>query len=372
MTHTRIPPRRRLFLFVSLGVLALGSVLACAAARTATGLVSGLLPGEKEVRNAKPTPPFVVEDFRDSAAVRFLVVGDWGTGATMQKTMANAMAQRADSTRPAFIISTGDNIYNNGVTSVDDPQWQTKFEAIYNQKALELPWYAILGNHDHRGSIQAQIDYNKKNPRWNMPARYFTFTRGTDSTAASTSGTLVAKPLVRPLVQFFMIDTDPIHRDEKPFIAEQSAWLKQVLDSSKAVWKIVVGHHPIRSSGAYGDQPAQIRATKPLLDSSGVALYMNGHDHDMQYHKIPTDPFYCLVSGNGGESRNTGYGEHTIFATTNGGFNVVAVTRERIYVEFVNAKAQPVFTHSIRKPLTVNAVNAGGAGNASSGGTGDK
>jgi tartrate-resistant acid phosphatase type 5 len=291
---------------------------------------------EKTVANAKQLPVFKVESFKDSAnAVRFLVVGDWGTGASLQKRVASAMCAKAGAEKPSFIISTGDNIYNSGVSSTDDPQWKAKFEDIYACENLALPWYVVLGNHDHRGNIQAEIDYHSKNPRWNMPARYFTVVK------TAPDGTRI---------DFFMLDTDPINRQQTAFIEQQKTWLRTELAKSPARWKIVVGHHMIRSHGAYGDQDYMLEHVKPLLDSNGVALYMNGHDHDLQYLKSPEDSFHCLISGSGAEGRNTSYGANTIFASTNGGFHYLAVTKERVYLEFVNAAGAPIFASSIWKP----------------------
>ncbi|MCU0427484.1 MAG: tartrate-resistant acid phosphatase type 5 family protein [Candidatus Kapabacteria bacterium] len=297
-------------------------------------LFSSVSPGAKTVANAKPTPPFRTESFRDSAAVRFLVVGDWGTGASFQKNVAAGMCMKAGVEKPEFIISTGDNIYNDGVISADDPQWKTKFEDIYTCQELVLPWYAILGNHDHRSSIQAQIDYHQKNPRWNMPDRYYQFSmKAADGTD----------------IDIFAIDTDPLNRKDTAFALKQNAWLRPALAASKARWKLVLGHHMIRSHGGYGDQDYMIRWIKPLLDEFKVDLYMNGHDHDLQYLKAPEDHFYCLISGGGGGARNTAFGANTIFAATNGGFHYIAVTRSRIYIEFVDSSGKTIFASNITK-----------------------
>jgi predicted MPP superfamily phosphohydrolase len=162
---------RRILPFAAL--VSLSVILAVACSGSLPMLLSSFTSNTKTVANAPPMQPFTVESFRDSAAVRFLVVGDWGTGASFQKRVAAQMCAKASKEKPAFILSTGDNIYNSGVSSVDDPQWKTKFEDIYSCSELSLPWYAVLGNHDHRGSFQAEIDYHKKNPRWNMPDRYY-------------------------------------------------------------------------------------------------------------------------------------------------------------------------------------------------------
>ncbi len=42
------------------------------------------------------------------------------------------------------------------------------------------------------------------------------------------------------------------------------------------------GHHPVYSGGPNGDTPSLLSELAPLLTSSGVLGYFNGHDHDMQ------------------------------------------------------------------------------------------
>ena len=55
--------------------------------------------------------------------LNFLVLGDWGRdGNNIQKTVANKMTQAAYQLNVDFIISTGDNFYPNGVTSIYDSQ----------------------------------------------------------------------------------------------------------------------------------------------------------------------------------------------------------------------------------------------------------
>ncbi|MEK7755630.1 MAG: hypothetical protein AAB385_00250, partial [Planctomycetota bacterium] len=78
-------------------------------------------------------PPFTIPPVVPGAAYeRFMVVGDMGTGRPDQYKVAAAMAQRAKSDHVDFILTVGDNIYEDGVSSVDDPQWKTKFEDVYS------------------------------------------------------------------------------------------------------------------------------------------------------------------------------------------------------------------------------------------------
>lgn len=40
-----------------------------------------------------------------------------------------------------FVISTGDNFYENGLTGVDDKQFEESFTNVYTAKSLQKQWY---------------------------------------------------------------------------------------------------------------------------------------------------------------------------------------------------------------------------------------
>lgn len=40
-----------------------------------------------------------------------------------------------------FVVSTGDNFYENGLTGVHDQQFEESFTNIYTAKSLQKPWY---------------------------------------------------------------------------------------------------------------------------------------------------------------------------------------------------------------------------------------
>lgn len=86
---------------------------------------------------------------------RFLVLGDWGReGDYNQTVVADAMARKAAVMRPDFVVSTGDNFYEWGLTSVDDPAFDISFRDIYNHTELQLPWHVVLGNHGEHCAAQ--------------------------------------------------------------------------------------------------------------------------------------------------------------------------------------------------------------------------
>ena len=75
------------------------------------------------------------DDYYDGRTkLSFLVVGDWGGQPTppfytqAQKNVAQQMGIKANETDSQFTVSLGDNFYKLGVTSVDDPRFNTTFE----------------------------------------------------------------------------------------------------------------------------------------------------------------------------------------------------------------------------------------------------
>lgn len=242
----------------------------------------------------------------------FLVIGDWGSGSPLQRKVGQSMAAVAKDTGAIFVLSTGDNIYPSGVSSATDKQWKQKFVDVYS--GVSLPWWAILGNHDHRGNVDAQVDYSNVNAAWHMPGR--TWSQEFEITS-------VTKCIVAAL------DTTPIMQ-QKDGWREQLQWLDGVLTSTSAAVRVVAGHHPLRSYGLYGDQQHLVKHLKPILDKHAVQLYCCGHDHDLQVIRNPEDHFTCLVSGGGGGSRPTSSGAFSKASLTGGGFARVSVHGEQI------------------------------------------
>jgi acid phosphatase len=303
---------------------------------TACGAVCNAAPPLDPART-HPIPPFAIPPVVPGAAYeRFIVFGDMGTGSPDQNKVAEAMAQRAKSDHVDFLLTVGDNFYDNGVSSVDDPQWKTKFEDVYADPALQVPIYPSLGNHDHKGNPQAQVEYSQRNKNWRMPARYYTFVRTLGDGAN---------------VQFFAIDSDPIQRLFGDADA-QLAWLDAELGKSAARWKIVFGHHPLYSHGVmHGNDEALIAKVGPLLTKHHVDLYLCGHDHTLEMLK-PIGGVYHVVTGAGG-GPDMAYGvdwsDGSYYAATLGGFTLCRVGGSEIVIEFVRLDGKTQYAHTITK-----------------------
>jgi tartrate-resistant acid phosphatase type 5 len=255
-----------------------------------------------------------------------VALGDWGRrGSGRQRAVANAMATAAKAAASRFVISVGDNFYENGVQSATDDHWKASFEDVY-AAALQTPWYAVLGNHDHRGSAQAQVDYARASPRWRMPGRFY-------RVSGAQHGA--------PQLDLFFLDTTALVLGYSPAsppalqraAAAQLGWLDAELGRSRAAWKLVVGHHPVHSGGSgHGDTPALVAKVKPLLDTHGVQAYLNGHDHNLQHVRRGSIDYV----GTGAESavRAVRPIEGTRFCLARPGFALFSLGAETLTLEF--------------------------------------
>ena len=275
----------------------------------------------------------------------FLIVGDWGrNGTSHQREVAAQMGRTADKVGARFVLSVGDNFYEDGVQSPSDPQWRSSYEDIYSARSLQVPWYVALGNHDYRGVPQAQIDYSKTSPRWRMPSRYYKVP-GSDMDA--------------PHLDLFVIDTSPlvhqyrqkVHSVIAENVADQDVgaqlrWLDEQLGQSTAVWKLVVGHHTIYSGGSgHGDTPETVQLIEPLLRKHRVQAYINGHDHDLQHIRRGGVDYVCC--GAGSEVRPVQSVEGTRFCQAQSGFAVMRLGPDELTVEFRDFTGASLYRSSI-------------------------
>lgn len=273
-------------------------------------------------------------------AYHFYVIGDWGrNGYFKQKELANTMHKAGFVIEPEIIISTGDNFYPNGVASVNDPYLKSSYEDIYSGYNLFCPWYIVLGNHDYRGNTQAQIDYTNVSRRWNMPDYYYHLDKTSDDGAK---------------IRFLFIDTNPFeddYYDSKKYAKvreqdslQQKKWIEKKLNEPQADWKIVIGHHPMYTSGKrMKDFSYQRKNLENVFEKYKVNAYFAGHEHDLQHQK-PTN-FYThhFVSGAGAEVRPTNKLPITKFAASIQGFMIVSVSKNKMLIQVVDYKGNVIY-----------------------------
>ena len=282
---------------------------------------------------------------RISGSTNFLVVGDWGRdGRYHQSDVASTMNNDAGVLNANFIVSTGDNFYQFGVDSVNDPQFKTSFEDIYTGPALQKKWFIVLGNHDYMGNVQAEIDYSRVSKRWTLPARYYSETIPLKDNKGS--------------IALFFTDTSPLMPDyykEQKYrnvIGQDSTaqlnWLANKLASSKARWKIVFGHHPVYSDLGY-DVPASFRKDYTrLFKKYHVDAYICGHEHNLEYLN-PGGHTRYFISGAGSQVEAISDAKYTKFAREVSGFMAVSLTGHEMLVRMIDYHGNVLKTVKIAK-----------------------
>lgn len=272
----------------------------------------------------KPTPepePVIVP--APDQIVRFIAIGDMGTGKDGQYKVAAAMKEVCDARGCDFALGLGDNIYEKGVDGKNDIQFETKFEEPYAD--FSMPFYMTLGNHDNtwitagdglnndRGEAQVAYHYrtDRMSDKWQMPARYYQFN--------------APQNVDNPLVSFFSMDSTPLsgvtdadlEYNQFAYKKRQGDWLKDSIAQSNSPWKIAFAHHAYRSNGKHGNAGLYdyllghgLFYKNMVKDNvcDKVDMIIAGHDHDLQLLK-PVDS--CgktvhMVSGAGGKSRDFG------------------------------------------------------------------
>ncbi|KAL3619856.1 Purple acid phosphatase 7 [Castilleja foliolosa] len=215
-------------------------------------------------------------------SIAFLVIGDWGRdGFFNQSLVANQMGYVGKKLGIDFVISTGDNFYDNGLKGVDDPLFLTSFTNIYTAKSLQKPWYTVLGNHDYLGSTEAQLSRAlvRLDQRWYCKRNFIVQTGLVDIVFIDTTP-FVDKYFENPKKKNF--DWKGI-MPRDTYISHVLQNLDLALKKSRAAWKIVVGHHAIRSIGYHGDTQELVDQVLPILEANNVDMYINGHNHNLEH-----------------------------------------------------------------------------------------
>ena len=251
----------------------------------------------------------------------FLSFGDWGENTPLKKMVLNLIY----TLKPDAILSLGDNFYEYGVSSTQDPLWESHFKSYF----FEMKFYAILGNHDYLGNTDAQIKYSTINPNWIMPHRYYDRMYDDVHLIAIDTYEMAYVESISNAVSMGQSAADCFKQLDTLRRDNQLQWLERSLKTSKSKWKIVFGHYPIYSNGVHGNTTELSKSLLPLLKKYKVHLYLSGHDHNICYRE---DGVHCLVSGNG--SRVSRIHSNTEFASLKSSVGIAYVKTSMKNLEF--------------------------------------
>lgn len=216
--------------------------------------------------NSRPNGPVSLNLPNKEGNVRFLVVGDTGTGTDQQLQLAKIMLRYRQVFPYQFALMVGDNMYGSEKAA----DYKRKFEDVYRPLLdQKVKFYAALGNHDE--SNQRFYEF------FNMEGQeYYHFNKGNAS--------------------FYALNSN--YMDKK-----QVNWLEDKLAADTAEWKIAFFHHPPYSSGGKHGSDTKLREiVEPLFLKHGVNVVFTGHEHFYERIK-PQKGIYYFISGSGGKLR---------------------------------------------------------------------
>lgn len=260
---------------------------------------------------------------QDQDIYTFFVLGDAGSGNEDQKAVALWMENRCQKlSKLDGILLLGDNIYPNGVKSVNDPAWEAIIEEPYGSSCLKkTSIYPTLGNHDYKLNPQAQIDYTHKGSHWFMPHRFYSL----------VFGDLLNIVAFDSNVSDFCFNSQKCSLD---FIFNK-------LLSDRYKWKFVIAHHPLTSASKknhnYSGKNPLSYILRPFVCRQ-VDAWFSGHAHHLEQRRLKDCRTNFFISGGGGGHLDRPYydQEESLFVAREFGFIEIQVTKNHLTSRFIS------------------------------------
>lgn len=222
-----------------------------------------------------------------NAPIKFLVIGDFGTGSHEQQTLAEVIARHADGAH--LWITTGDNAYGEGTYQ----QLHDYVFTIYQELMTSIPVFATPGNHDYKtDKAQPYLDnFFLPENAWKEKDRE----------------------------RYYSIDFGPMHfqglDSEDSLVIKgsdeqsQPIWAEADLQAADRPWNVSAFHKPVYSGHPErGPDPLVYLHLMPLFDEYGLDLGLTGHNHFyerfalLREGELDEDGATWIVTGGGGQS----------------------------------------------------------------------
>ena len=216
-----------------------------------------------------------------SPSMRFVVLGDCGSGNAAQAEIATAAQQFLKSKDINGLILLGDNAYNDGFLA----EYQRNFFDIFDKKVIHnVALWPSPGNHEYADKRPLLASLEQR------PAYYHLFDTPTlGESGGLPSGDEAYYAFDMGNVHFISLDSygyqDGLGLADSN--SRQRKWLAADLAQNKAMWTIAFFHHPPFSMGSH-DSDTEVELVKlreglvPLLDKYKVDVVLNGHSHNYE------------------------------------------------------------------------------------------
>ena len=258
--------------------------------------------------------------------LRVVAFGDFGTGSDAQKALAQTLGAYHKDRPFSLGITLGDNFYSVGMESPADPRWETQWEQMISRSASRSTalWETMTGD------IPTARQPRSCSPRRRAPGRCRV--RTTRSRPARCSSSRWIHRVLRSR-------------------SRQLEWLDTELSRSQARWKVVYGHHPIFSGGAYEDRPDLIEKLLPFF---GIAPTCTSAATTITFRRFARKAV-CISTlpevGGAGLYELRPY-ERSLFATSMNGFAVLDADPLQLNVSLVDGTGKTVYSETLKKEPT--------------------
>jgi len=293
------------------------------------------------------------------APFRFIYLGDAQSGLDKKwPAVVRAAFARAPDAR--FVVHAGD-LLSDGY---DSGLWGA-FVAGLGEAAATVPHILVPGNNDVR-RVPAGADGGRVlrvSPLWNA---HFALSPNGPAELRELEGQNCVVDYQG--VRIVALDVNAFANEEFGRSAgarvreAETAWLRRVLGSGSARWRVVVQHYPHFSVVKKRDYAAMRAALGPIYDEFGVDLVLQGHDH--AYSRT-----YKVFDGRLADDAARG----TVYATSVSGpetepittkwkplmaalregsllYQVIAVENGRLTYEAHTAGGKPIDAFSLSRP----------------------
>lgn len=273
----------------------------------------------------------------------FAIIGDYGVDDWSERAVAKLIASK----KPGFILTTGDNYYEEAGGS-GTAKYDRTVGAYYGGWMKDITtsgsrcpkggaavnsFFPAMGNHDYLDAVPA-------------PRTYLNYFSLPGSDFANTSGNERYYEFVQGPIHFYVLNSNPQEEAGTSPSSMQGQWLRQQLAASTSPWNIVYFHHPPYSSDSFHGPTARMQWPFAAWGADAVVA---GHVHT--YERISRDGIVYFVNGAGGERPLHGFAKpvpgSTVRYNAGMGAQIVTATAATLQFDFVTTDGRIIDTFQL-------------------------
>ncbi len=224
---------------------------------------------------ASGTDTFVLTAPTGAKPTRIWVLGDPGTGSSVQTAVRDAYYAYTGATHTDLWLMLGDNAYSSGT----DAEYTAKMYAIYPAMMRKSVLWTTIGNHD-AGSADSPTQTGPYYDNATLPKQ--------GEAGGVASGTEAYYSFDYGNIHFVCLDSMDTSRSATGPMAN---WLTSDLQNNTKDWLVVFFHHPPYTKGSHNsDSETELVEMRqnfgPILENYGADLVLCGHSHSYERSKF--------------------------------------------------------------------------------------